>query len=289
MVRTPPICRPIVKAGWLSGLLVACLALAGTALAETVTLRRGDGNSFAARLAGDWSRCGPTLILSHGLGGDERALGWMDSAAAASGFRLLVMEHRESGPRQLLGFGRRDDPEAEVLLSSSVWDGRAADLATAIGFARQDGCRPRPFVLGGHSMGAALTMFEAGARGRAPYRGQDRFDAYIAVSPQGLGWAYGSRNAWSGVSAPVLMITGTSDETFGEPWTTRLTAFRGLPPGKKRLAVIPRATHLNLGGIGNRKARSLAADVAEEFLRQIAGTWGPSQLDGAGGMEVRDK
>jgi pimeloyl-ACP methyl ester carboxylesterase len=138
-------------------------------------------------------------------------------------------------------------------------------------------------------MGAALTMFEAGARGRAPYDGRRRFDAYIGVSPQGLGWAYDSRAAWSGVSAPVLMITGTRDETFGEPWQTRLTAFRGLPPGQKRLAVIPEATHLNLGGRGNRKAQRLAAEVVQEFLAQIAGGWGRSRLDGRGGMEVRDK
>jgi pimeloyl-ACP methyl ester carboxylesterase len=286
-----PFSRLSLRAMCLVGILALTLglALAQGTTAETVTLRRADGNTFAARLAGDWSRCGPTLILSHGLGGDERALGWMDGAATGAGFRLLVMEHRESGPRQLFGLGRRADPEAEVLLSSKVWDGRAADLATAVAFARQDGCRPRPFVLGGHSMGAALTLFEAGAKGRAPYEGRDRFDAYIAVSPQGLGWAYESRSAWSGVAAPVLMITGTRDETFGETWRTRLTAFRGLPPGKKRLAVIPGATHLNLGGIGNRKVQRLAADVAEEFLRQIAGTWDQSQLDGKGGVEVSDK
>lgn len=268
---------------------LGCLALARVSSAEVVSLRRADGNVFSARLAGDWSRCGPTLILSHGLGGDERSLKWMDRAATGAGYRLLAIEHRESGPRQLFGLGRRENPEKEVLRSPEVWKGRAADLAAAVAFARQDGCQPRPLVLGGHSMGAALTMFEAGARGRAPYVGQGRFDAYIAVSPQGLGWAFASRTAWSDVSSPVLMITGTMDETFGEPWQTRLTAFAGLPSGKKRLAIIPKATHLNLGGLGNRKAQGLAAEVSREFLSQIAGTWGRSRLDGKGGLEIREK
>jgi pimeloyl-ACP methyl ester carboxylesterase len=144
-------------------------------------------------------------------------------------------------------------------------------------------------VLGGHSMGAALTMFEAGAKGRAPYDGQNRFDAYIAVSPQGLGWAYDSRSAWAAVAGPVLMITGTKDETFGEDWQTRLVAFRGLPAGQKRLAIVTGATHLNLGGRGNRKVQGLAAEVAAEFLRQIATGWEASRLDGKDSMQIREK
>jgi predicted dienelactone hydrolase len=272
--------------------LLSVVALGATAIAvfaETITLTRSDGATFAARLSGDWSRCGATLILSHGLGGDERALGWMDDAASQAGYRMLVMEHRESGPRQLFGFNRHDDPETAVLRSPTVWEGRARDLTAALAFATADGCDPDPLVLGGHSMGAALTMFEAGARGRAPYEGQDRFDAYLAVSPQGLGWAFDSRSAWSGVQDPVLMITGTQDESYDQDPRSRLTAFRGLPAGQKRLAVIPGATHLNLGGLGNRTAQRLAGDVAAEYLRHIATGWGPSSLDGTGGMEVRDR
>jgi pimeloyl-ACP methyl ester carboxylesterase len=265
------------------------LAFAQGLAAETVTLTRADGNSLAARLAGDWSRCRPTLILSPGLGGDERSLGWADRAAVGAGYRLLVMEHRESGPSQLFGIRRRADPEAEVLRSPTVWAGRAADLDAAIAYARQDGCRPQPFLLGGHSMGAALTMVEAGAEGRIPYEGGDRFDAYIAISPQGPGWAFASASAWSGVSAPVLMLTGTRDDMLGAPWEDRLIAFQGLPPGQKRLAIIPEATHLNLGGVGNRKVQGLAADVVQEFLLHVIGPWGPSPLDGSGGLEVRDK
>lgn len=267
--------------------LTLLLCLAVPAAAETVTLTRSDGARFAARLAGDWGAgCPPTVILSHGFGGDERALGWMDGAAAAAGFRLLVMEHRESGPRALVGVRRRGIETA--LTDAALWAGRAADLDAALAFASRD-CRPRPLILGGHSMGAALTMFEAGARGTVPWPGQDRFDGYIAVSPQGPSWAFARRTAWAGVARPVLMLTGTEDDgPDGTPWRNRLIAFDGLPAGKKRLAVIDGANHFNLGGLGNRPAQRLAAAAATEFLRQMRDGWAPSALRRPG-LEIREK
>jgi alpha-beta hydrolase superfamily lysophospholipase len=276
---------------WLILGLLGLLSLlpVGRAAAEVVTLTRADGASFAARLSGDWGRgCPPTLILSHGLGGDERALPWADAAAAAAGFRVLVMEHRESGPqvfRSLRAQGGADG----VLVSPEVWEGRAGDLAAAVAFASRD-CRPRPLVLGGHSMGAALTMAEAGARARFPYRGQDRFDAYVAVSPQGRSWAFGGAAPWAGVDKPVLMLTGTRDDGFdGTDWTARLAAFEGLPPGRKRLAVIAGANHFNLGGLGNRGAQRLAGQVTAEFLRMLQLGWTPTALGAASGLTIREK
>jgi pimeloyl-ACP methyl ester carboxylesterase len=139
-------------------------------------------------------------------------------------------------------------------------------------------------------MGAATTMFEAGARGTVRYPGGGRFDAYIAVSPQGVGsWAFASRNAWARVDAPVLMITGTRDDGLdGSGWQARLTAFANLPPGQKRLAVIDGANHFNLGGIGNPAAQRTAGAVAGEFLRQLRTGWGPSALQQPG-LTLREK
>jgi pimeloyl-ACP methyl ester carboxylesterase len=265
-----------------------CLAAAAPAAAETARLTRADGATFAVRLAGDWGPgCPPTVILSHGLGGDEGALGWVDAPALAAGFRVMALEHRESGPAALRR-ALREGGEA-VLRDQSVWRARAADLEAAVARATRD-CRPAVLVLGGHSMGAATTMFEAGARGTVRFAGRDRFDAYIAVSPQGTGsWAFDSRNAWSRVDAPVLMITGTRDNSFdGSDWQARLTAFAGLPPGQKRLAIIDGASHFNLGGTGNRAAQRMAASVAGEFLRQMRGGWAPSALHQPG-LALREK
>lgn len=269
-------------------LLVLLFGLSTPAVAETLNLTRADGASFAVRLAGDWGPgCPPTVILSHGLGGDERALKWADAPVLDAGYRVMAVEHRESGPG-LLRTALRQGGEA-VLLDPAVWRARAADLDAAVDFATRD-CRPAMLVLGGHSMGAATTMFEAGARGPVRYPGRDRFDAYIAVSPQGVGsWAFASRNAWSRVEAPVLMITGTRDNGLdGSDWQVRLTAFANLPPGQKRLAVIDGASHFNLGGIGNLSAHRTAGAVTGEFLQQLCSVWAPSALQQPG-LTLREK
>ena len=252
-------------------LLIAAAWLAPpvAAFAEARTIPRADGVMVPVRLAGDWAApgCPPVLILSHGLGGDERALGWMDAAAAAAGFRVLAMAHAASGPAALRQVARAADRVA-ALHAPAIWAGRAADLDAAVAFATA-ACRPAPFVLGGHSMGAALTMAEAGAAARFPYVGRDRFDAYIAVSPQGEGWAIGPA-AWAGVRRPVLMMTGTRDDGPDGNWTTRLAAFDGLPPGRKRLAVIAGATHLDLGGRRMpAPVRDAAPAVAAAFLPAV--------------------
>lgn len=261
--------------------LVLGLALPAPAPAQagTVRLARPDGQVIKARLAGDWSRCGPTVILSHGLGGDERALGWMDAPAVAAGYRVLVMEHPASGPRALFSARRRG---AETVLSDpEIWAGRAADLETALAFARRGACRPAPLVMGGHSMGAAFTMMEAGARGRVPYRGGQRFDAYIAVSPQGPGsWAFAGQGAWADVAAPVLMLTGSEDDGFGGITPqSRAQAFALLPPGRKRLGIVTGADHLELGGRRASAEARVAAMIAGEFLHHLRTGWTASTLD----------
>ncbi|MFN4059095.1 MAG: alpha/beta hydrolase [Roseinatronobacter sp.] len=176
-------------------MVLVLLALALPGSAPSITLPRADGAALTARLSGDWARCGPTLILSHGLGGDERALGWLSDAAVQAGYRVFTRAHPESGPRALIRAGLHG-AEA-VLTDPALWQARARDLDAALDHARRAGCRPIPLVLGGHSMGAAQVMVEAGAQGRFPYPAANLFDAFIAVSPQGPGiWAFAGRDAW---------------------------------------------------------------------------------------------
>lgn len=271
----------------LAALVVAMCLCARLGGAETTPLERDDGTQIPVRLAGDWTQdCPPTVILSHGLGGDADALRWVDGAATAAGYRMLVMGHAESGPALLREVLRQG---AARLLDPAPWRAREADLKAALAYATRL-CRPKVLVLGGHSMGAAQTMFEAGAIGLTPYRGQDQFDAYIAVSPQGVSWAFASPDAWRKVEKPVLMLTGTRDHGFGgDTWEGRLVAFQGLPPGKKRLAVVEGANHLNLGGFGNRRAQAKLAAVTEEFLRQLLDGWAPTALGAEPGLAIQEK
>ena len=125
-------------------------------------------------------------------------------------------------------------------------------------------------MLVGHSMGAATTMMEAGARNRLGMAGANTFDAYIALSPQGVGSIF-PPGAWSAIDRPVLSITGTrDDELGGGSWRTRTEPYANMPPGCKWLAVIDGATHMNLAGNGmSRQTQALAVQVIGAFLEGV--------------------
>lgn len=269
-------------------LLMLCACTTGQA-APTSNIVRADGNRVPVTLFGDWSggSCPGTLILSHGMGGSEDGLAYAAKAAVEAGYRAMVIGHKETGPRALLRVMRSPDRTAEIR-SDEFWRGRQLDLAAALDFATA-ACRPSQLVLGGHSMGAALTMIEAGADSPVVFNGADRFDAYVAISPQGVGWAFESTEAWDEVDKPVLMVTGTRDDGFDGKWTDRLVAFENLPDGKKRLVVITGADHMNLGGRRNQQAQTLAARAVTEFLGHLENGWTPSALASEPGVEVREK
>lgn len=268
-----------MKTRMLVAALLALLA-AGPIQAQVraAELQRADGAKVEVRLSGDWSRCGPTLIQSHGLGGSWRALAWLDQAAQDAGYRVMRISHAESGT-STLRLALRGAIE-QVLEDRDVWRARAADLQAAVAFARQSGCAPAPLVLGGHSMGAAHAMFEAGATGRPDYTPTGQFDAYIAVSPQGPGtWAFDGTDAWRNVRAPVLLLTGPEDRMRGgdEP-LNRMRVLDLMPAGNKRLGVIAGADHGELGGRRPSPEGQVAAVIAAEFLTQLRTGLGPSRL-----------
>lgn len=253
-------------------------------------LSRADGAKIPALLSSNWYQadCAPTLILSHGMGGSKDGLEYVAEAAQNSGYRVINVSHLESGPATLRETFRAED-KSKILLDQKVWHGRSQDLNSAVKFSTEDNCQPEPFILGGHSLGAALTMMEAGANGNAPYKGKDRFDGYIALSPQGVGWAFSNLNAWQDVKKPSLMVTGTKDNGVDGDYLKRLEAWDGLPNGKKRLAIVNRATHFALGGRGGPIIKSRTKNVIEEFLLQIKSGWNKSKLFDTRGIEIREK
>jgi pimeloyl-ACP methyl ester carboxylesterase len=123
-------------------------------------------------------------------------------------------------------------------------------------------------------MGAATTMLEAGAVARFGRYGSDRFDAYAALSPQGVG-IFWTETSWRAVRKPVLMVTGTRDSGPDGDYTTRLEAFRRLPAGPShRLAIFEGANHFQLSG----RSSTLGDQLAELIDDFVAGR--PSQLPG---------
>lgn len=115
-------------------------------------------------------------------------------------------------------------------------------------------------------MGSETVMFEAGAANKLGIHGEDRFDAYVAISTSGPGSIF-PEQAWNKILKPVYVLTGTNDKGLEGPWEWRTRAYDDLPPGCKWLGVIDGATHLNFAGIGFAgKTEKLTIDTVEDFL-----------------------
>ncbi len=244
---------------------------AGALAAFDTAFRRTDGNDVPVKIYQDSDDpCPPLMIISHGLGGSNAGLSDLAKAAEADGYRVIVMEHTESGRKQwrniLLG-GKPGETAVALAGDPDAHRARFLDLDAAWNHATSS-CKPPFTVLAGHSMGAQTTMMEAGAEAHFGRLGQDRFDAYVALSPQGVGLRYGP-DAWRNVRKPVLMVTGTNDKSVDGDYTTRLSAFEGLPPGNKRIAIIDGASHMAIGGHGNRNIRALVPEIVMEFLDAV--------------------
>jgi alpha-beta hydrolase superfamily lysophospholipase len=245
--------------------LIPWMVIAAFSSAWAQMAPRSDGAATPFTAYGPAS-CTRTMIVSHGLGGTAGGNAGFASAMASRGWRVYVMGHAESGPsliRQAIASGQVRERLTGFASDPARHRARMADLAAVLQIATA-GCRPPRLVLAGHSMGATTTMLEAGAVSRAGRFGADRFDAYVALSPQGIGYMWDA-GAWQGVRKPVLMITGTADRSPDGGYESRLTAFEGLPPGRKRLAILPGANHFALAGNDSRIGGAMA-EIAADFL-----------------------
>ncbi|MFY7866708.1 alpha/beta hydrolase family protein [Roseateles sp.] len=247
------------------------LLMTGAAVAqETISLSRQDQQAvtvtaYAPKRAG----CQGIAIVSPGAGGSEKGYPYLGEAMASLGYLALVIGHRESGRdalrEHMRGHGLRAGL-SELITDPKAYRGRFMDIAAAKAWASSR-CNAPESILIGHSMGAATTMMEAGARNKLGVKGADRFSAYIALSPQGAGTIF-PRNAWSDIKRPVLSITGTRDnELGGASWQTRTEPFQDMPAACKWLAVIEGATHMNFAGNGiSRRTETLSTQVIADFL-----------------------
>jgi predicted dienelactone hydrolase len=137
-----------------------------------------------------------------------------------------------------------------------------------------------PFrVLLGHSMGTETVMLEAGAKNiigvSSPPAGQDRFDAYVALSPEGPGVVFPA-DAWSGIRKPVLILTGTRDQSLKGGPEARLVPWQVLPGNATRcqwLGVVDGANHMNFAGngLGHETVEPLVTQTIAAFLAGVHG------------------
>lgn len=268
--------RSAMLRSW-AGVLLALVSfgLCATAAsgAEKQTLVRADGAKVPVRVYGVAAgSCRGIAVISPGAGGTEKGLAYIAEALARDGWLGVVMGHKESGPvvlrNDMQDMGMKDALH-KMTMDRSAYQARFMDIAAALDWARPR-CGKQFAVLIGHSMGAATVMIEAGAANKLKLAGKDRFDAYVALSPQGPGAIF-PKHAWRNIGKPVLMLTGTRDKALEGAWTTRTVPYDDMPAGCKWLGVIDGATHMNLGGRGFvRETGVLAINATQTFLDGLA-------------------
>ena len=224
--------------------------------------------------------CAPLAVISHGAGGSEGGYRYLAQAMARDGFTTLVMGHRESGLAALRADVREHGilPGVEALVADpKAEQARLLDVGAALGWAA--GLCQAPFrVLLGHSMGAETVMLEAGARNllgvASPPAGQDRFDAYVALSPEGPGIVFPD-HAWGGIRKPVLVLTGTRDQSLKGGPAARQIPWRDLPGDRagrcQWMGVIDGATHMNFAGngVGADRVEPMVTRAIASFLAGV--------------------
>jgi predicted dienelactone hydrolase len=236
---------------------------------QLVTFPRADGAQtplriFVPRTPG----CALLAVISPGAGGTENGYTYLAEGLRDQGWLAVVMGHKESGPSDLRQDIRSDGIHGglkDMVTDPVAQRARLLDLTAALGWAEKQ-C-PHPYkVLLGHSMGSDTVMFEAGAHNKLGVHGEDRFDAYVAISPSGEGSIF-PNGAWSGIHKPLYVLTGTRDKGLEGPWEWRTRPYDGLPPGCKWLGIIDGATHMNFAGIGFAgKTKKLTLESIYAFL-----------------------
>lgn len=237
----------------LAALAVLTLLATATALAQqTVTSPRSDGAQTPLRIfAPSGEACAPLAIISPGAGGTENGYSYLAEGLRDHGYLAIVMGHKESGPSTL----RKDIRHAgihgglkDMVTDKALQQDRMLDLTAALAWAEQQ-CHHPYKVLLGHSMGSDTVMFEAGASNQLGVPGENRFDAYVPISPSGPGSIFTS-DSWHSIHKPLYVLTGTRDKGLEGDWQWRTRPYDGLPPGCKWLGVVDGATHMNFAGIG---------------------------------------
>lgn len=287
-------CTPIMSRAIGLGFRVAFgfVASGFSASAQVLThYTRADGKVMDALLyqLGPSRNCPPLAIISHGYNGDMNHNRPMARALSLAGFRVVAPNHDESGPKlpQFLTSISAPALQPRPPVNPRLLNLRIDDIS-AILSAEMKRCRPPFLLMAGHSMGAHTALIEAGARNSAGIVGRNRFDAYIAASSLGEGSDMFPKGAMAGLKKPVLIVTGTRDRAVNGPYQTRLTTFEGLPAGRKRLALIDAADHIELGGRGNSNVGEIVGQLAAEFAYQAgASSWRPAQP--RMGVAIREK
>lgn len=262
---------------------------------------RGRGIEFPIKVRSPRGAMGPLplVVLSHGGGsnprGHEALEGWGEAFARAGYVAINIAHVGADAPASVctslgapvteceLEDFQREVSEGGTLIPAIYYrpfDARAVldDLAGIEAAAGLQIDRER-MGLGGHSAGTQAPMRAAGATvdvsasARAVRAPEPRFRAFFAASPQGIGRLGFTAGSWATIAAPMLVLTGSADNSEGEQAAARRAAFRGMSgPDKYELYLdTPGSVH-GLFSLGN-EVRS------QETLGPILASTGVAFMD----------
>lgn len=204
------------------------------------------------------------VIFSHGLGGSRENSAYLGEHWAAHGYVAVFVQH--AGSDEAVWKGVEPSQRLETLK-------KAANLKAAV-----DRYLDIPFVLDqlqkwnaesshplagrldlehiglcGHSFGAVTTQALMGQRFAANRSFLDpRLDAFFAMSPSAAR-GIPSEKAFGHISAPVLCMTGTEDDSPVQPQVTpesRREVYAALPAGDKYQLVFEGGDHFAFSDTG---------------------------------------
>lgn len=276
----------------LISLLIFCFCTINQGQAQELkSIPRKDGATVTIKVYRQGTKgCSKLALISPGAGGTENGYRYLGEALKKDGWMAIVLGHRESGPAvfrsDVLKYGLHKGL-LKMTTNPSAYKDRFMDIDATLGWVSKQ-CNPSFKVLIGHSMGAATVILEAGAKNKLGIHGENQFDAYVALSPQGPGSIF-TKNAWKDIRKPVLILTGTRDRALEGDWQFRTLPYKDMPPGCKWLGVISGATHLNFAGMGFAgKTISLTDKYVTTFLDRIY-QGSCSKPPGSGGITLYSK
>ncbi|MDP3406543.1 MAG: alpha/beta hydrolase [Brevundimonas sp.] len=253
----------------LTGLL-ACALLFGTAGAVAaqsapapvvapvgdLTLAAPDGRSIPVFV---WPAADEraVILFSHGLGGAPAAYDEILTRWSEAGFTVIAPMHLDS----------RRHPEGGNVSGGRAFMARIGELAVtrAMVKATHPG---KPLLVAGHSFGSLMSLIQAGAVSAVGPMGDPDVKAVIAISSAGDLQGLVTADTWTGVAAPLLMVTGDADTVpgFVTDWTAHRSPFDRSPPGDRMLVIFEGGDH-NLVAQGDEADRALLATVSLDFMR----------------------
>lgn len=235
----------------------------------------------------------PVILVSHGAGGDWNTHDLQAKDLASHGYIVLCVEHVGSN-RERMSKGLRPMKNLDAMTrdADEVLT-RPKDVSFAIDRATEWNAT-HPKLKGkldlskvgamGHSFGAFTTMVVCGMRpaldwlvptvapgkGLGPDLADARVTCGIALSPQGVGEPFFTKESFASLRVPLLGITGTrDDQQAGQPATNRKDAFALWPKGEHLFIWLANARHADFTSAtgGGRSLPTPTRDEVQPLVR----------------------